>query len=140
MLESLHRRQLGLHAFSTTCAAGVHQAKSFEGKLTADVGLLRRLACSAELDAHTGAVSSLAWNEDGLLLLSGGEDNKVRLWEPSLSRERACFALVSVSLSATSSRAELSETSLFVPFIRPSRPSEYSRTLHSFLSLLLDKR
>ena len=92
--KSLQRRQLGLQAVTGANVLRVHQAEAFARKLTADVGLLKRLACCAEFDSHNGAVSGLAWNDDGSLLLTGGEDSKVRLWEPSVGTERANFSLV----------------------------------------------
>jgi intraflagellar transport protein 80 len=33
-------------------------------------------------NAHTGAVTSLAWNRDGSTLATGGEDGIVKLWSP----------------------------------------------------------
>ncbi|GMF45015.1 unnamed protein product [Phytophthora lilii] len=43
--------------------------------------LVRRLRCEAQLEAHTGCVNTLQWNERGSRLASGSDDHRVVLWD-----------------------------------------------------------
>ncbi len=41
------------------------------------------------LQGHKGAFRSLAFSPDGILLASGGHDNRIRLWDTTTGKERA---------------------------------------------------
>lgn len=44
-----------------------------------------------ELVGHTGAVSTVAFSPDGRLLLSGGKDGTLRIWDPQKGTQLAAF-------------------------------------------------
>ncbi|KAK9829156.1 hypothetical protein WJX72_004226 [[Myrmecia] bisecta] len=87
----LFQRQLG--GYSTAgyplASAGAtwgHQPATFQRDVCADVAFLKRLKITSELEGHSGPVSTLDWNAEGTLLLSGSDDCKVNIWDVSRSR------------------------------------------------------
>lgn len=41
-----------------------------------------RLGITTILEGHTGCVNCLEWNKDGSLLVSGSDDQFIRIWRP----------------------------------------------------------
>lgn len=59
---------------------------SLASALRDSCSLLQRLQLDSKIDAHTGCVNSLAWNETGSLLLSGSDDHNLVFSDPFRSR------------------------------------------------------
>ncbi|MFO0951838.1 MAG: hypothetical protein U0835_11945 [Isosphaeraceae bacterium] len=57
------------------------------GLATTGAALAQQAALVGTLDGHTDPVYSVAWSKDGKLLVTGGFDNSVRLWDPVTRKE-----------------------------------------------------
>ena len=57
-------------------------------------GLVKRLAGSHSYEGHSGSVNALEWNAAGSLLISGGDDCRVKIW--STENKKAIHAFDSV--------------------------------------------
>eukprot|EP00887_Chlorella_sp_A99_P002952 scaffold24.g2952.t1 len=62
--------------------AGAVAAFGLADTAAADAGLARRLQEVAQLAGHAGSVDALGWSECRGLLVTGGEDCRLRLWRP----------------------------------------------------------
>ena len=56
-----------------------------------DVRLTNHLV--SELCGHTQGICGLVWSPDGKLLASGGNDNMVNIWAPSISAQSPMHSL-----------------------------------------------
>ena len=65
--------------------------------IQANVGLVKRLSHTQSLNGHSSAVNALDWSSHGEILLSGGDDCRVKLW--SLESSRAIHTFDSVRLT-----------------------------------------
>ncbi len=54
----------------------------------------------ARLKGHAGKVRSVAFHPEGTVLASGGQDNKIRLWQASDGKSRGVFAKAKHKVSA----------------------------------------
>lgn len=79
MLRALQEREAATAALEGAAPAS-HRPARFHAAALGDAGLAGRLAQTAALRGHSGAVNALAWTEGGELLASGGEDCRLRLW------------------------------------------------------------
>lgn len=82
--EALWARELG-----TAVSAGAfgHRPPWFEAVAAADAGLAKRLAETAQLAGHGGSVNAVGWSDCGSLLVTGGEDCRLRIWRGGSSAE-----------------------------------------------------
>lgn len=74
-----------------------HIPVAFERYCCADVALVKRLTCTAQLPSEASTVSTLCWGEQPDLLVSGGEDCRLTLW--STERRRATLTLEVVRIA-----------------------------------------
>lgn len=91
MQGRLEQRRLGaLHPG----AALMPQPLAFSRACCADAALVARMAQTAELSGHGGAVTTASWSEAGDLLASGSEDCRVKVWDAARQRAACTFESV----------------------------------------------
>lgn len=54
-------------------------------------GLVKRLAISNSYPGHSGSVHTLDWNAAGDLLISGGDDCRVKIWSTENGQAQHAF-------------------------------------------------
>ncbi|KAK9842230.1 hypothetical protein WJX81_001681 [Elliptochloris bilobata] len=73
------RRQGALAPLQPNASLGP-QPRAFMRACCADAALVARLAQTAELPGHSGAVTAASWAEAGELLVTGSEDCRLKVW------------------------------------------------------------
>ncbi|HEV3167525.1 MAG TPA: WD40 repeat domain-containing protein, partial [Isosphaeraceae bacterium] len=58
---------------------------------TSGIALAQQAQTAGTLDGHTEPVYSIAWSPDGKMIVTGGFDNTVRLWDAATRKERQTF-------------------------------------------------
>lgn len=74
---------------------GLQTPTRVQHSLQANTGLVKRLSHTQTFKGHSSAVNALDWSSDGEVLLSGGDDCRVKLW--SVERGKAMQSFDSVS-------------------------------------------
>src|SRR4051794_33737622 len=62
-------------------------ALALGGLVTVGVSLAQQATTVGTLDGHTDPVYSIAWSPDGKLVVTGGFDNTVRIWDSATRKE-----------------------------------------------------
>jgi hypothetical protein len=93
MQGRLERRRLGADAAAPAAAPG-SRPLAFARACCADAALLARLAQTAALAGHSGAVTAAGWSDTGDRLASGGEDCRIKVWDPHSERAVCTFESV----------------------------------------------
>lgn len=80
MQRRLEERRLGALVPPEAGAALGPRPAAFARACCGDAALVARLARTAELPGHSGAVTAASWAEAGELLVTGGEDCRLKVW------------------------------------------------------------
>ena len=80
MQRRLEERRLGTLALPEAGAALGPRPAAFTRACCGDAALVARLARTAELPGHSGAVTAASWAEAGELLVTGAEDCRLKVW------------------------------------------------------------
>lgn len=80
MQRRLEERRLGTLVLPEAGAALGPRPAAFARACCGDAALVARLARTAELPGHSGAVSAASWAEAGELLVTGAEDCRLKVW------------------------------------------------------------
>jgi WD40 repeat protein len=64
----------------------VFHPSNFRDEVSGNVGLVKRLVKESILESHTMSVLSVDWNKDGSLLVSGGSDCLMKVWDIARGR------------------------------------------------------
>lgn len=80
---------------------GLQTPTRVQHSLQANMGLVKRLSHTQTLKGHSSAVNALDWSSDGEVLLSGGDDCRVKLWSADRGKAVQSFDSVSPVLPPT---------------------------------------
>ena len=77
--------------YTSIASGSTRHPSAFCSSLQSNTGLVRRLQHLHTYKGHSSAVNALDWSLDGSMLISSGDDCRVKIWSAESSRALQSF-------------------------------------------------